>query len=273
MRALAPEVCSLPPEMLTPSSSSRVGLLVPLSATEPLLTNRPPSVSVGAVADHDGAGIDADAGAKCRREGAGGDFQRRALRRGDASHRRVVRGVLLTTPPLRIVACVVETGTPLVQLLAVDQSPVLPAFQLSNELMPMPTSSGKPAETSTTLPAEIEDRRAVLVERGHLQVGRLIVGAHRVVEYQQAGRQIRGTIVVEGGGAVVERQRRQSESFSGIEQHRFAHAHGKLHALSGVGEHRLRRGDRGDLERRIRSRARAAHSALRRSPRQRCGCR
>ena len=62
--------------------------------------------------------------------------------------------MLLTTPPLRIVACVVETGTPLVQLLAVDQSPVLPAFQLSNELMPMPTSSGKPAETSTTLPAE-----------------------------------------------------------------------------------------------------------------------
>jgi len=46
MRALAPEVCSLPPEMLTPASSSRVGLLVPLIATEPLLTNLPPSVRV-----------------------------------------------------------------------------------------------------------------------------------------------------------------------------------------------------------------------------------
>jgi hypothetical protein len=50
MRALAPEVCSLPPLMLTPSSSSRVALLVPPSAIEPLLTNRPPSVSVAPLA-------------------------------------------------------------------------------------------------------------------------------------------------------------------------------------------------------------------------------
>jgi len=39
-------------------------------------------------------------------------------------------------------------------LLVVAQSPIFPAFQLLNELTPMPTSNGKPVETSRTLPAE-----------------------------------------------------------------------------------------------------------------------
>ena len=60
--------------------------------------------------------------------------------------------VLLTTPPLRMVACVVGPGLPLVQSLVVDQSPALPAFQLLNELMPIPAANGKPVAKSATLP-------------------------------------------------------------------------------------------------------------------------
>ena len=83
------------------------------------------------------------------------------------------------------------------------------------------------------------------MEGGHGEVGGVVVGAHRVVEHQQARRQMGGIGVIGGGRAVVERQRRRPAGrIDGVERNRLAHAYDKLHGLAGIREHRLRGGDR-----------------------------
>jgi hypothetical protein len=138
--------------MPTPSSSSRVGLLVPLRATEPLLMNLPPSVRVAPLPTTMAPALTPMPVPSVAVKVPPVTSSVAPLDVAMLPTVGLSEAVLLTTPPLRMVACVVGPGLPLVQLLVVDQPPTLPAFHFSNELMPLPTANGKPVAKSATLP-------------------------------------------------------------------------------------------------------------------------
>jgi hypothetical protein len=121
-----------PPDKVSEAStSSRVGSVDPLSVMEPLLRKVPPSTSVASSATTMAPELTPVPVPSAAVKVPAVTSSAAPCEVTIAPMVGLSTAVLLTTPPAPIIAWVLEPGTPLVQLLVVDQTPVPPGFQLS----------------------------------------------------------------------------------------------------------------------------------------------